>query len=212
MLHIKHYSKGYHGQPPVLEIPELHLPHGLYWLQGENGSGKTTLLKSLAGLVPFTGSVSVARTDQQRQPVQYRRLVSYAEAEPVFPGFATGAELLQFYSRTKGGIQVKTKELLQNLGMATWVGNKTSTYSSGMLKKLSLLLAFVGEPQLILLDEPLTTLDAAASKTILEHILLIHRQGASFIITSHQPLDAQVLPYTLLHIKSANLHQAAAHA
>ncbi|WP_162427405.1 ABC transporter ATP-binding protein [Pontibacter pudoricolor] len=88
MLRFKNYSKKF-GSKTVLAIPDLTLEKGLYWLKGENGSGKTTLLKSVAGLIPFNATIQLNDISIKQQPVQYRRLVNYAEAEPLprFPNW-----------------------------------------------------------------------------------------------------------------------------
>jgi ABC-2 type transport system ATP-binding protein len=74
------------GNQPVLDIPSFSLDKGIYWIRGLNGSGKTTFLKILSGIVPFQGDVSLDGTSLRKKPVAYRRLISFAEAEPLYPG------------------------------------------------------------------------------------------------------------------------------
>src|SRR5689334_16178065 len=102
MLHLRQYKKAY-GPEPVLEIEDLKLAAGIYWLKGENGAGKTTLLKSIAGLIPFEGEIGVTNLGLRQQRKLYTKAVSFAEAEPVFPAFLSGSDLQQFYLQTKGG-------------------------------------------------------------------------------------------------------------
>lgn len=184
MLRILNYKKAY-GSAPVLQIENLQLPSGIYWLKGENGAGKTTLLKSIAGLIPFDGTIEVDGISLRRQRMLYTKSVSFAEAEPVYPSFLTGTDLLRFYLRAKGGNEARIDEMAKAFG-TTYLSNKIVTYSSGMLKKLSLLLAFVGEPKLVLLDEPFITLDAKAVETLQQYIYFAGNNGVTFLLSSHQ--------------------------
>jgi ABC-2 type transport system ATP-binding protein len=190
MLRIANYIKTY-GSFPVLHIPQLDLAAGIYWLKGGNGTGKTTFLRSIAGLIPFEGTINATCFDLRKQRKAYTRNVSFAEAEPVYPSFLTGKDLLQFYLQTKGGDKERTKEIITRLEIDSYLQNSVATYSSGMLKKLSLLLAFTGEPVLVLLDEPLITLDTKAVDTLKQLIGEKSRQGVSFLISSHQDLQLQ---------------------
>lgn len=192
-----HAVKKNYQDVPVLDIARLELPAGIYWLQGENGAGKTTCMKVMAGLIPFKGEILLKGNVSSRQhPVQFRRLINYAEAEPLYPSFLTGRDLLELYLNTKGGNREQVLEIGERLGVDVYVNNPVSSYSSGMLKKLSLLLAFTGNPVLILLDEPLITIDVRALKVLYDLIRAYSAKGVTFCITSHQPLDAEELTVT----------------
>lgn len=187
MLQIDNYKKAYGGNV-VLSISNFRLDKGVYWLKGENGAGKSTLLRSIAGLIPFEGEVQVQNTSLRRQRNRFTQIVSFSEAEPVYPLFLTGLDLLRFYEQTKGRCNEAVHTLKKGLGMQGYLDQKVGTYSSGMLKKLSLLLAFAGKPELILLDEPFITLDVNAVTILQDVISAFSKQGISFIISSHQEL------------------------
>ncbi len=190
---------------PVLQIENLQLKAGIYWLKGENGTGKTTLLKSIAGLIPFDGNIEVDGLLLRKQRRLYTQAVSFAEAEPVYPLFLTGDELLQFYLDTKGGDKKESKSIAENLGIAPFLKNKTGTYSSGMMKKLSLLLCFTGTPKLLLLDEPFVTLDVAAV-AVLRTLISERSINSSFLISTHQELQLAV-PHQTLRIHQQTIQQ-----
>jgi len=191
VLTLKDITKAYH-ETVILDIPELQLQHNIYWLLGGNGAGKTTSMKVMAGLIPFKGDIYLENNIScRKQPVQYRRFVNYAEAEPVYPGFLTGNDLVSLYLKTKGNGYQDIKELIALLSIHTFIHRPVSTYSSGMLKKLSLLLAFTGTPKVILLDEPLITLDKQTVPLLYDIIESFYsKHGVTFCITSHQPVSA----------------------
>jgi ABC-2 type transport system ATP-binding protein len=195
MLQLVNFSKTYQGRA-VLRIDAFTFSPGMYWIQGANGSGKSTLLRSIAGVTPFEGNILLeGKLNVKQQSVAYRRLVNFAEAEPVFPEFLTGLELIHLFKVAKNAPPHQEDGYLESLQMTSYVHEPVGTYSSGMLKKLSLVLAFLGRPTCILLDEPLTTLEAAAVPVLYAWMADLHaEQGTSFLVTSHQPLTAEALP------------------
>jgi ABC-2 type transport system ATP-binding protein len=190
MLQLSNIQKWY-GTHHIFSIDELILPAGIYWLKGKNGAGKSTFMKMAAGLIPFKGDIFINKTTSLRKnPVHYKLLLNHAEAEPVFPSFLTGIELIEFVSNIKKGTKGQVAEIRQILGIGDYLQNPTGSYSSGMLKKLSLLLAFIGQPKWILLDEPLTTLDQSSQKALCNLIMNRQQQNdISFIITSHHDIE-----------------------
>jgi len=205
MLSIHQYKKSYSGRT-ILQIDSLQLSPGIYWLRAENGAGKTTLFRSIAGLIPFEGNIEANGIRLRQQRKAYTTIVSFAEAEPVYPGFLSGSELLQFYLQTKGGDAKKMQYLAKCLMVESYLPCQVATYSSGMLKKLSLLLAFTGKPVWILLDEPFITLDTEAVEALQVVITQQHHSGVSFLISSHQELALKT-PYHSLQIRQQTIHQ-----
>lgn len=196
MLQFENIQK-YYGSFLALQIPSLYLENGLWLLKGENGSGKTTFLKMIAGLHPFNGNIVADKQfSLKKQRQQYLKTVSYAEAEPLYPNFLTAKELVQLFCYTIGGDINEAIELLKQLHIYDVYTQPVGTYSSGMIKKLSLTLAFIGNPKIILLDEPLITIDADAISNICSIITNKQKQGISFIITSHQPIPDLQLQIT----------------
>ena len=145
----------------------------------------------LAGLVPFKGTISLDGISLRDQPLPYRRLVSFAEAEPLYPAFITGHELVNFYKDIRKADTSQTDMLIDFFRMLRFLPQPVGSYSSGMIKKLSLLLAFMGKPALILLDEPLSTLDEGAVHFMPDLINAYHKEfSTGFIFSSHQPFNS----------------------
>lgn len=180
-----------YGSHLIISLNELILPNGIVWLKGANGAGKSTFLKMVAGLIPFKGEIYLDSTISiRKKPVEYRQLINHTEAEPAYPSFLSGYELIDFVKNIKKGTDVQINEIKEILGIDEYIQNPTGSYSSGMLKKLSLLMAFIGRPKWILLDEPLTTLDQTSQKALCELIMRKHKQDdISFIITSHHDIE-----------------------
>lgn len=194
MLAVKNLSKKY-GSHTVLDVPDLIVPDGTFWIEGGNGSGKTTFLKIIAGICPFEGSVSVDTIDLKQFPVAYRALVSYAEAEPQFPPMLTGNELVKFFQQTRNAESTDVQKQVEYFGIGGFLDQAVGGYSSGMMKKLSLLLAFIGQQKLILLDEPLITLDVNFIPLLISAIRERQANGISFLITSHQAFEQNMLTF-----------------
>lgn len=194
MLRFLNFKKSY-GNYTALNISEFNIATGIYWVKGANGSGKSTLLKSIAGILAFDGNIILHETRSlKKTPTAYRKLVNFAEAEPLFPEFLTGKEMVDLFLYTKDAPPNQEQYFIETMKMEPFINRPLGAYSSGMLKKLSLVLAFIGNPQLILLDEPLITLDTESLNILYEWILLSNQQhGTSFILSSHQNLDEDKL-------------------
>ena len=189
MLQFRKVEK-YYGAHLALTVPDLDLQKGMYWIQGENGSGKTTFLKMLAGLHSFKGEVILGSEKSLsilKDRNEFLKKLNYAEAEPLYPPFLTAKDLVELYGATKKADIDAAKQQLEELHILDAYLQPVGTYSSGMVKKLSLVLAFMGNPDWILLDEPLITIDVAAVELVCKWINDWHaRKGISFLISSHQ--------------------------
>ena len=204
MLRMQNIVKSY-GKQVVLRIQSFHIDNGIHWIKGANGSGKTTLLKMIAGLLPFEGDISVNNISIKKQPLVYRQQISWSEAEPLYPSFLRGMDLVKLYCNIRKASQKEADALVSVLKMDEYISDATCTYSAGMTKKLSLLLSFLGKPSLIILDEPLITLDAETVDTISRLFMKMNEENETgFIISSHQDIDEQALRFDKSFIISSN--------
>jgi ABC-2 type transport system ATP-binding protein len=194
MLRLHNIEKFY-DRKLALAIPQLELANDIYWVKGPNGSGKTTLLKMVAGLLPFDGNIELNNVSLKRQPVAYRRTVSWADAEPLFPAHMTGLEVAELYRAIRTSSKKEMHTLFDSFVMDNYIRNKIGTYSSGMTKKLSLVLALMGNVSLVILDESLITLDNEAMHMISTLINERHSSnGTSFLLSSHVDPENTVVP------------------
>ena len=197
MLIIQHFIKRFNEQL-ILEIKHQEFVPGIHWIKGENGSGKTTFFKSVSGIIPFEGRIAFSNgIDLQKNPVAFRAQVNYSEAEPSYPGFLTAKDVIRFIGKIKNESRAKQDEYVNQFGVDSFFEKPCETYSSGMMKKLSLVTAFFGTPKLIILDEPLITLDEQA-RIVLYHLVKekLKQGNITFLMSSHQSISATDLEIT----------------
>lgn len=207
MLAIRGFEKSY-NDTLILKIDHLELANGIYWIKGENGSGKSTLFKSVAGLIPFSGAIVLNDIDCASQPVAFRAQINFAEAEPLYPGFLTPKDLIRFIGKTKRASHPNMDRVAKHFGVDAFYEKPCETFSSGMLKKLSLSLAFLGNPRLIILDEPLITLDEQTRGKLVELVKEYASQGVMFLISSHQLIENNLIVTGTFEIKQKSIHVA----
>ncbi len=183
-----------------LSIGHLELEPGIHLIQGENGSGKSTFLKALAGIHGSEGEIALGGISLRKNPLDYRMKIGYAEAEPVFPEFLNADDLIAVVAAAKRADAEQIDFLKNTFAIQSYSSYPVGTYSSGMLKKTALVLAFLGNPSLIILDEPFTTIDRGSQDILTELILEKARSGTSFLLTTHQsqpldhlPIDTKIL-------------------
>jgi ABC-2 type transport system ATP-binding protein len=192
LLRLTNIIKRY-GNHEVLNFSEWNVNRGIHWLKGGNGTGKSTLFRIISGQTPFIGEVHLNGINLRKEPVKFRSKISFAEAEPQYPLFIKGKELLDFYTETRKADTKQAKELANHFEMTPFLNNVVGSYSSGMLKKLSLICAFVGDANLFILDEPLITIDTLSADKLNKLITEKASQGKSFLISSHQEVSKDQL-------------------
>lgn len=188
--------KQHYGALEVLDIISWKVDYGIYWIQGENGAGKSTLFRSLAGMLPFTGNVTLdQKYNLKTEPVEYRLRLNLGEAEPLYPSFLTPADLIAFVAEAKKSPAGQVEMLIGALGI-NYLKHSFGSCSSGMVKKVSLAVAFLGNPSVIILDEPLITIDKEARQALFKLIQTYHQHGVTFLISSHQLFQQEGLAVT----------------
>ena len=192
-LSLNKLSKKY-GSHTVFEFDHWEVNQGIYLIKGINGAGKTTLFKIISGQIQFNGEVAINNITLNQEPETYRSMLSYAEAEPQYPSFLTGNELLDFHLNIRKAERRTANEIIEGFRMGDYMKNKIESYSSGMLKKLSLICAFTGNVKLYILDELMITIDQASIEVLYTLIKNQLQEGKIFLISSHQDLDYTKVP------------------
>ena len=169
----------------------LRVPQGiLYGFLGANGAGKTTTLRMIAGLLrPTAGDIRILGMALGDNPTEAKRPLAYVPDDPVLYGKLSALEYLEFvaalWSVPSATAQERSRRLLADLGLAGDRTRRIEEYSRGMKQKLALIAALVHEPRVMLLDEPLTGLDAASARVVKDLLLAFVRGGGTVILTTH---------------------------
>lgn len=163
-IDIRQLSKTYAGGVHALQNVTLNIATGMFGLLGPNGAGKSTLMKILATLeTPTSGDVFIDGADIQSHRRQIRASLGYLpQFFGVYPQL-TGAEFLSYIGRLNGvparRLHNTVLQMLENVGLAEARDRKAKTYSGGMLRRLGIAQALIGNPRLLIVDEPTTGLD-----------------------------------------------------
>ena len=176
---------------PAVDGLDLRVRAGeFYMLLGANGAGKTTTLRMVSGLLrPDAGAISVFGIDALADPVAAKRVMGWLSDEPMIYDKLTPLEYLAFV----GGLwnvepalaESRAHELVGWLGLEAHAHERCEGFSRGMRQKVALAGALVHEPQLIILDEPLTGLDAGAARLVKNVLAQRVRAGNTVIMTTH---------------------------
>ena len=174
---------------PVEAVRDLSFalePGEIIALVGHNGAGKTTLLKLLLGLVrPSEGSIRVLGENPAAGEFDARRRLGYLPENVSFNPALTARELLSFYAKLKSQPVAVALELLDRVGIGSASSRRLGTYSKGMRQRLGLAQALIGEPQVLLLDEPTTGLDPALRLDFYDIAEARRAGGATVVLSSH---------------------------
>lgn len=169
----------------------LQIPQGtLYALLGPNGAGKTTTLRMVAGLLqPDAGDVLVLGHSIRRSAIEAKQLMAYLPDEPLLYGKLRPMEYLEFvaglWGITAKRAEPHARELLKQFNLWDVRNDLSETFSRGMKQKLALAGAFIHQPRIIILDEPLSGLDAAAARFVKDMLADYVRQGNTVVLTTH---------------------------
>ena len=176
---------------PAVNNLDLTVRSGeLYALLGPNGAGKTTTLRMVAGLLrPDSGTVSVFGVDVLADPIAAKRLIAWAPDEPMLYDRLTPMEYLEFvaglWSVPPDIAQPRAEDLLKTLGLWDERNRRCEGFSRGMKQKAALAGALIHDPRLLILDEPLTGLDAAAARLVKDMLQERVDAGGTVILTTH---------------------------
>ena len=155
-----------------------------YLLLGENGAGKSTLLRVLAGLLrPTYGEVSVFGTPPQIT----RERIGYMSHAPMLYDELSGIENLRYFaSLYRGRACLSPEQALRSAGLDPALDRPVGQYSQGMRQRASLARVLLSQPELLLLDEPFSNMDAASAQQMLAHIVRLKSEGRTILLTTHQ--------------------------
>jgi ABC-2 type transport system ATP-binding protein len=188
VIEVKNLCKSYGPIQAVNDLSFTVRPGEILGLVGANGAGKTSALRTITGILqPSSGTVHVAGHNIEREPVAAKRAFAYIPDTIHAYDLLTVTEHLHFIALAYHikDARAKYADLLEELEIANKRNEPASNLSRGMLQKLSLACAFLREPKVIILDEPLTGLDPRGIRNIKESIRRRAARGTAFLLSSH---------------------------
>lgn len=155
---------------------------------GPNGAGKSTTIKAILGLItPAGGSVKVF--GEPASVGRWRGRVGFLPENPNFPDFLTGVEMVEWYARLHGmersPARAEAERQLERVGLTYAAERRIRSYSKGMLQRAGLAQALIGDPELLILDEPMTGLDPMGRRDVRNLIRELRDHGTSVFYSSH---------------------------
>lgn len=190
MIEVTELSKQF-GQVQALQgLTFRVLPGEIYGLLGPNGAGKTTTIKAIIGLVePTSGCVKVESFDPATNHIKVKSKIGYVAEKPILYESLSSRDFLEFVASIRKINQKEVNRIVAQLGdafdMSDYFDAPIATLSTGMKQKVALIASLIHQPPVLLLDEPLSGLDAKTSRIIKDLILLHAKKGGAVLFSTH---------------------------
>mgnify|MGYP001558212161 FL=1 len=181
----------------VLSDVSLSVGQGeIFGFLGHNGAGKTTTMKILLGLIGATGG-RVELLGAPATDVAVHARIGYMPESPYFYDYLTAEEFLCFYGRLAGlsreTVRQRTPQLLEHVGLTEARDRQLRKFSKGMLQRIGLAQAIIHDPELVILDEPMSGLDPIGRKEVRDLILSLRDQGKTIFFSTHIVSDVEMI-------------------
>ncbi|MDP9160995.1 MAG: ABC transporter ATP-binding protein [Acidobacteriota bacterium] len=214
LLVIRKIAKSF-GKKPVLRDVSLSVAEGEFLtILGESGSGKTTLLRIIAGFeTTDSGEILMAGESLVRLPPYKRRVNTVFQQYALFPHLSVSENVgygLRVAKLSKAEIRTRVDEALAMVKMSAYANSKPSKISGGQQQRVALARALVNRPRLLLLDEPLSALDASLRRDMQQELKSLQREiGISFVFVTHDQEEAMVMSDRIALLRQGELEQVA---
>jgi len=190
MLILENLTKTFGSYTAVNKI-NIEIKEGdLFGFLGPNGAGKTTTIKMIVGLYsPNSGSIYFNGKDIKSDPVEVKRYFGYIPDHPYIYDKLTGKEFLYFsgglYDIPKSKIKNKIDELVELLKIGDWLNKRTEEYSQGMKQRITFASAFLHNPKLLVIDEPMIGLDPQSAHIVKQVLKQKAKDGMAIFMSTH---------------------------
>lgn len=196
----KTYEAGWFSGQDVHALQDVTFrvdPGEIFGYLGPNGSGKTTTIKMLLGLIfPTSGSIKIMGREDIGSP-EVRRRIGYLPEGAYYPEFLKGEEILRYYGKLYGlggrELEDRINRVLDVVRMEYARTRLLRGYSKGMRQRIGLAQALLGDPDLLILDEPTTGLDPLARKEMRDILAGLRDEGKSLLISSHELSEVELI-------------------
>lgn len=190
MLLLKGLTKNFGNFTAVNSI-DLNINQGeLFGFLGPNGAGKTTTIKMITGLLsPTSGNIFLDGEDVWKKQIESKMKIGYIPDQPFLYDKLTGREFLYFsgglYGISKNILKDKIEEMLDLLKFGNWIDKRTEDYSQGMRQRITIASAFLHEPELIVVDEPMVGLDPQSAFDVKKMFVDKAQSGTTIFMSTH---------------------------
>ncbi len=185
MIEVHELSKRY-GCARVLDDVTFDIPAGeVVALIGPNGAGKTTLLKCLVGLVRYGGSARIGGLDTTAFGKDVRRMIGYLPQAPAFPSHLSVGDALEYYADLRGLHGEDIDARLDALGLTAHAGKRVGELSGGLRQRLCVTVALLGDPPVLLMDEPVANLDPEGRDLFTDLVARLHAAERTIVLSTH---------------------------
>lgn len=206
MIEIKNIYKKF-GKLEVLNDVNLSFKKGeCIALIGPNGCGKTTLIKSILGMViPSKGDILFNEKSILKE-FKYREQIGYMPQIGRYPDYMTVGQIIEMIKQIRNSDQVLDEDLVHAFQLEKIVDKQMRTLSGGTTQKVSATLAFLFNPEVLILDEPTAGLDPLASEILKEKIIKEKEKGKLILITSHLLSELDDLITQIIYMQDGTVH------
>ncbi|MEM0454961.1 MAG: ABC transporter ATP-binding protein [Nitrososphaerota archaeon] len=191
---VKRYADGGEVGPISLRVGK----GDVYGFVGPNGSGKTTTLRAVLGLLkPTSGRVEVFAMNPWREAKRVNSLLGYSPELPNFPAFLSARQVLEVTGKLRGlrgeDLKREVERVLDLTGLVNHADRRVGNFSKGMVQRLSIGQALIGDPELLVLDEPMLGVDPVGRVQIREVLREVSRTGKTVVFSSHELYEVERL-------------------
>src|SRR6266480_4697538 len=193
-------------QEPVIVIDKLEKSYGkiqavrgismsvqrgeIFGFLGPNGAGKTTTIRCMLDVIrPSAGTIRIQGLDAQRDKLALHQRIGYLPGDVRLPGQMTGKQVIDYFSRLQGLEPVLLNDLIARFDVE--LKRQLKGYSKGMRQKIGIVLAFMCDPDVLILDEPSSGLDPLLQRTFNEFLLQEQQRGKTIFLSSHIMSDVE---------------------
>lgn len=186
MIHVSDLRVRF-GRSTVVDGVSFDVPvGGSLALWGDNGAGKTTIIRAVLGQVPYRGSITVGGHDARRDGRAARALLGYVPQRLALYDELSAIGLLRFVADLRKAPKDEPAARLERVGLTDHAKKAVGALSGGMRQRLALAAALIGDPPLLILDEPTASLDAHARADVLKLLADLRASGKTLLVTSHR--------------------------
>lgn len=190
MLELKNLTKKF-GDFTAVNSINLKINKGdLFGFLGPNGAGKTTTIKMIAGLYALSGGeIKLNEIDVVKEPLNVKKIIGYIPDSPFLYDKLTGKEFLYFsgglFNLSKSFLKNKIDELVELLKIEEWLDKRTEEYSQGMRQRITIASAFLHDPKLIIIDEPMVGLDPQSAHIVKQVLKQMAGEDKMVFMSTH---------------------------